>query len=206
MLPEHPAGKYPKAVGTCPYSGPTGSWNVRRILPRRIRFDGRWTRSMTQATTRRRCVSRTMNKHKRVNTLVAGLLALTAPDVVTADDVKILAADFRSLDSHRWSVSVTLKHGDTGWDHYADRWRVVDDEGNVLGDRVLFHPHVEEQPFTRGLGSVQIPEGTTTVRIEAHDKVHGWSRNPLLVDLSKAGDGRLRVETDQEEFPLKRKR
>ena len=150
--------------------------------------------------------SRTMNKQNGVNKVVVGLLVLIALNVANADDVKILAADFRSLGTHRWSVNVTLKHGDTGWDHYADRWRVVDDEGNLLGDRVLFHPHVEEQPFTRGLDSVQIPEGTTTVRIEAHDKVHGWSRNPLLVDLSKAGDGRLRVEADQEEFPLNRKR
>jgi hypothetical protein len=147
-----------------------------------------------------------MNKQNGVNTVVVGLLVLIALNVANADDVKILAADFRSVGTHRWSVNVTLKHGDTGWDHYADRWRVVDDEGNLLGDRVLFHPHVEEQPFTRGLDSVQIPEGTTTVRIEAHDKVHGWSRNPLLVNLSKAGDGRLRVEADQEEFPLNRKR
>ena len=137
-----------------------------------------------------------MNKHKRVNTLVAGLLALTALDVANADDVEILAADFQSVGSNNWSVSVTLKHGDTGWDHYADNWRVVDDEVNVLGDRVLFHPHVAEQPFTRGLGSVQIPEGTTTVRIEAHGKAHGWSRNPLQVDLGKARDGQLRVEAD----------
>ena len=113
--------------------------------------------------------TRTMNKHIRANTLVAGLLALTALDIASADNAKILAADFQSLGSHRWSVSVTLKHGDTGWDHYSDRWRVVDDEGNVLGDRVLFHPHVEEQPFTRGLGSVHVPEGTTTVRIEVHN-------------------------------------
>ena len=137
-----------------------------------------------------------MNKQNGVNRLVVGLLVLIALDVANADDVKILAADFRSLGSHRWSVNVTLKHGDTGWDHFADRWRVVDDEGNVLGDRVLFHPHIEEQPFTRGLGNAQIPEGTTTVRIEAHDKVHGWTPNRLKVDLSKATGGRVRVEAE----------
>ena len=97
--------------------------------------------------------SRTMNKKNGVNTLVVGLLVLIALDVSNADDVKILAADFRSLGSHRWSVNVTLKHGDTAWDHYADRWRVVDDEGNLLGDRVLFHPHVEEQRRARPAGS-----------------------------------------------------
>ena len=129
-----------------------------------------------------------------MNVMVAILLALTAFNTAYADDVKILAANFYTSDGNRWSVNVTLKHGDTGWDHYADNWRVVDSEGNILGNRVLYHPHVDEQPFTRGLGSVKVPEGITTVYIEAHDKVHGWTPNRLKVDLNKATGGRLMVE------------
>jgi hypothetical protein len=71
---------------------------------------------------------------------------------------------------------------------------VVDDKGNVLGDRVLYHPHVTEQPFTRGLSSVKIPQGVTTVYIEAHDKVHGWTPDRLNINLGKAVGGRIRVE------------
>ena len=126
-----------------------------------------------------------MNRFNKANALAAGLLTLTVLNTADADDVKILAADFHSSGSNRWSLNVTLKHGDTGWDHYADNWRVVDGEGNMLGDRVLYHPHVEEQPFTRGLGGVKVPEGITTVYIEAHDKVHGWTPNRLKVDLTK---------------------
>lgn len=135
-----------------------------------------------------------MNKLNKTNALAAGLLALTMLNTADADDVRIVGADLHSSGGNRWSLNVTLKHGDTGWDHYADNWRVVDVEGNMLGNRVLYHPHVEEQPFTRGLGDVKVPEGITTVYIEAHDKVHGWTPNRLKVDLSKATGGRLRVE------------
>jgi hypothetical protein len=109
-------------------------------------------------------------------------------------EVQILAADLRNSEGTHWSLNVTLKHGDTGWDHYADSWRIVDNKENVLGNRVLAHPHVTEQPFTRGLSSVKIPEGITTIYIEAHDKVHGWTRNRLKVAIGKAINGSLRVE------------
>lgn len=123
-------------------------------------------------------------------------MALTMLNTADAGDVNILAADFHSRGNNRWSVNVTLKHDDTGWDHYVDNWRIVDGEGNMLGDRVLYHPHVDEQPFTRGLGGVKFPESTTVVYIEAHDKVHGWTPNRLKVDLSKATGGRLRVDAE----------
>jgi hypothetical protein len=135
-----------------------------------------------------------MRKLNKTNVMVASLLALAAFNTAYANDVKILAADFQSNDGNRWSVNVTLQHADTGWDHFADNWRVVDSQGNVLGDRVLYHPHVDEQPFTRGLSDVKVPEGITTVYIEAHDKVHGWTPNRLKVDLNKANGGRLVLE------------
>ena len=135
-----------------------------------------------------------MNKSKKTNTLAAAVLALSMVNTVEADDVRILAADFQNSGGNSWSVNVTLKHGDTGWDHYADNWRIVDGEGNIIGDRVLHHPHVNEQPFTRSLGGVKVPEGIVTVYIEAHDKVHGWTKERLTVNLDKAVDGRLRVE------------
>lgn len=50
-----------------------------------------------------------------------------------------------------WRFSATVRHADEGWDHYADAWRVVTEAGEVLGTRELFHPHVNEQPFTRSL-------------------------------------------------------
>ena len=82
-----------------------------------------------------------------------------------------------------WRFSVTIRHPDTGWDHYADGWRVLDMDGNELGLRVLYHPHVEEQPFTRSLGGVRIPEGTRQVRVQARDLPGGWNEGSVVVDL-----------------------
>lgn len=73
-----------------------------------------------------------------------------------------------------WTFDVTLMHGDTGWEHYADAWRVVDMNGNVLGLRNLAHPHTNEQPFTRSLSGVQIPASIDEIGIQARDNVSGW--------------------------------
>lgn len=82
-----------------------------------------------------------------------------------------------------WLFNVTLKHADTGWDHYADAWRVVTKDGKELGTRTLFHPHVDEQPFTRSLRDVKIPSDASEVYVEAHDKVHGWSKQRFKVKI-----------------------
>ena len=72
------------------------------------------------------------------------------------------------------TISVTLRHADTGWAHYADGWSVQLPDGTELGYRTLHHPHVEEQPFTRSLGGVNIPDGTKRLVLIPHDSVHGW--------------------------------
>ncbi len=82
-----------------------------------------------------------------------------------------------------WRFDVTIRHSDTGWDDYADGWRVLDMEGAELGMRVLHHPHVDEQPFTRSLSGVAIPESVTQVQIQARDNVGGWSESTTIVDL-----------------------
>lgn len=82
-----------------------------------------------------------------------------------------------------WRFDVTLSHPDSGWNHYADGWRVLDMDGNEIGLRVLTHPHVNEQPFTRTLVGVQIPKGTTQIQIDARCLVDGWTGQPMTVTL-----------------------
>lgn len=71
---------------------------------------------------------------------------------------------------------VTIRHGDEGWDHYADGWGVYDLDGTELGYRTLHHPHVTEQPFTRSL-TVKIPENTARVIIRPRDSVHALGQD-----------------------------
>jgi len=47
------------------------------------------------------------------------------------------------------------------------------DGKTVYGERVLYHPHVSEQPFTRSLSGVAVPAGVREVIVRGHDKVHG---------------------------------
>ncbi len=123
---------------------------------------------------------------------VAGFLLLSAVSRARAGEVDIVRVEFQKRGA-AWYVSTTLKHDDTGWAQYADAWRVVTEDGRVLGTRVLYHPHETEQPFTRGLGGVKIPEGLHVVWVEAHCKVHGWSPKRLRVDLRQAVGTRYRV-------------
>lgn len=125
---------------------------------------------------------------------MVGVLTLTFSTGLYGDEVKILGAVFKKTDRNQWSVSVSLKHADTGWEHYADQWRIVDQKGTIVGRRVLLHPHVDEQPFTRSLAGIVVPTNTTVLYVEAHDKVHGWAKNRLKLELNKAADGMLEVK------------
>lgn len=125
-----------------------------------------------------------------VATLLAGLIPFFP---VQAGDVEIVHARFQQAGSG-WSVHVTLRHEDTGWEHYADAWRVVGSDGTVLGTRTLYHPHETEQPFTRSLSGVAIPSDADIVYVEAHDKVHGWSPQRLPVDLGQPKGERFEVD------------
>ncbi len=76
---------------------------------------------------------------------------------------------------------VTLRHADTGWDHYADGWGVYDMQGTELGYRILHHPHVTEQPFTRSL-TLALPDGVQKVQIIPRDSVHG-NGEPFIISV-----------------------
>ena len=122
--------------------------------------------------------------------VVAGLLAF-APAMLLASPSDILKVVF-TRSSGQWRVDVTIRHGDTGWGHYTNVWVVETMDGKQLGKRVLFHPHVNEQPFTRS-DSVKIPAGVTKVRVRAGDKPNGMSSNVVVVDLSKRSGERFEV-------------
>ncbi|ABD53604.1 hypothetical protein Jann_0687 [Jannaschia sp. CCS1] len=109
------------------------------------------------------------------------LIALSTTPVRAdpAEVVEITATDSAS----GWRFNVTLAHGDTGWDDYADGWRVELADGTVIGERPLAHPHVEEQPFTRSTSGVMIPEGTEQVFIRARTNVDGWAETTTAFDL-----------------------
>ena len=104
---------------------------------------------------------------------LAMLIGALAPAMALADTPRVLEA-VGTPSGGTWRFDVTVAHADEGWEHYADAWEVAAPDGTVLGMRELAHPHETEQPFTRSLGGVKVPDDLDEVRIRARDKVHGW--------------------------------
>ena len=110
--------------------------------------------------------------------------------VATADVTYVRAVQ---TGANTWTFHVTVEHPDTGWEDYADGWDVVTPDGTVLKPdpespftRLLLHPHVGEQPFTRSQNGIVIPTGVTEVRVRAHDLVDGFGGREVIVDLTIA--------------------
>lgn len=111
------------------------------------------------------------------------LFALAFPFTAIAGEADVLSVTINETHSGVFSFSVTVSHTDEGWDHYADKWDVIDNKGNILGTRVLHHPHVNEQPFTRHLSEVSIPTDLSSITVRAHDSVHGYGGQTFTVKL-----------------------
>lgn len=116
--------------------------------------------------------------------LLSILLMLAAP--AFADTPRVAGAE-ASLQSDHWTISVAILHPDTGWDHYANGWEVLAPDGTRLGYRELVHPHVDEQPFTRSLTGVAIPEDVEFVLIRPRCTLDGWSMETTRLKLDRAG-------------------
>ncbi len=105
------------------------------------------------------------------------------PELQAALYPKVLAVEVipESTASYRFDVTISSPYDSA--ERYADAWRVIGFDGVVYGERILLHDHATEQPFTRSLTGVEIPEGITTVYVEARDQVYGWGGAMVEVEL-----------------------
>ena len=132
------------------------------------------------------CVARSLpRRSRRVGPCLALLPCLSLASAVRAGEADIVAAEATCDGDSMCRFSVTVRHADEGWDHYANRWEVLTESGEVLATRVLRHPHVSEQPFTRDLPGVKLPEEIQRVRFRAHDSVHEFGGREVVVELSR---------------------
>jgi hypothetical protein len=113
--------------------------------------------------------------------IVLSLLA----GAVRAGEADVVDVRFSETSNGVYRFDVTVRHADTGWDHYADAFEVLAPDGEVLGTRTLLHPHENEQPFTRSLTGVAIPAGIEAVTVRAHDSIDGYGGAELTVTLSE---------------------
>lgn len=73
-----------------------------------------------------------------------------------------------------YTFAVTLSSPDTGCEQYADWWEVLTRGGDLVHRRILMHSHVNEQPFTRSGGPVDVDEAVELV-VRAHMNNAGYA-------------------------------
>ena len=111
-----------------------------------------------------------------------GSLESSTVNETTQGCAHVVSAELvRSGDTYR--AVATVRSDDTGWDKYADAWEVRTVAGDVLGTRVLLHPHETEQPFTRSLDGLVIPEDVDEVVFAARDSVLGFCGDTFTVSV-----------------------
>lgn len=134
------------------------------------------------------CYERQSHKKKlpdgekmRIAMWIVGLAAASTGSALA--DPAVIEDAVATVYDGKWTFEVTLSHGDTGWDDYADGWRILLPDGTILGTRELLHPHVDEQPFTRSLAGVEVPPGVDAILIEARTNVEGWGAQRFELNL-----------------------
>ena len=115
--------------------------------------------------------------------LYAVILSLCLPYAAWCGEADVERVTITPVGEATFRFDVTVRHDDTGWDHFANKWDVLAPDGTVVGSRTLFHPHVDEQPFTRSLTNVSIPSPVRQISVRAHCSVHGYGGKILDVKL-----------------------
>ena len=87
-----------------------------------------------------------------------------------------------------WRIDATISSPYDTADRYADAWRVRAVDGEVVyGVRDLTHDHGAEQPFTRSLTGVVIPDDVNVVVVEGRDLVSRWGGATVTIELDSVG-------------------
>jgi hypothetical protein len=82
-----------------------------------------------------------------------------------------------------YTFAVTIQSNDTGPEHYADWWEVVDESGTLLYRRILLHDHADEQPFERTGGPVPVAADQSVI-VRAHVHPTGYSGSAMRGSVS----------------------
>ncbi|MBI5105455.1 MAG: hypothetical protein HZB46_10840 [Solirubrobacterales bacterium] len=74
----------------------------------------------------------------------------------------------------RFDVRVVVSSPYDSRFRFADGWRVLTSDGDLLGERRFRRHHALEQPWTRTLRRVRIPPEVRRILVEGHDVANGY--------------------------------
>jgi len=112
-----------------------------------------------------------------------GISLLLIAGAVQASETIVKNVEVNKVSTDTYRFSVTLAHPDKSWDHYANIWQVETVSGEIIAKRILLHPHINEQPFTRSLSGVVIDSDVKEVVIVAGCTVDGIHSNKFTIAL-----------------------
>lgn len=110
--------------------------------------------------------------------------------ICNAGEADVLSAEVEHTGGDFYRFTVTVEHDDEDWEHFAKAWEIIDMEGNILGARILLHPHINEQPFTRS-HTISLPENINRVTIRAYDLIHKFGGKEITIDINKENQNEI---------------
>lgn len=101
---------------------------------------------------------------------------------------QVLQASALPLRDNTWRFTARLEHRDeilpNKHQHYADRYQIIDpSDGSILAERILYHHHIGEMPFSRSTSVIEIPEELEAVIVRAACTDHGFMGRQVLLPL-----------------------
>lgn len=111
------------------------------------------------------------------------LVYLFATGKLNASEADVLDVEVIDKGDNRYTFNVTIRHEDTGWDHYADRWEILNLQEEIIAVRSLRHPHMKQESFTRSLPFVPVHQDTKEIKVRAHCSVDGFTGKQVVIKL-----------------------
>ncbi|MEW7280283.1 hypothetical protein ABW636_16960 [Aquimarina sp. 2201CG1-2-11] len=104
-------------------------------------------------------------------------------NVASNEEMASIVSVASSGTENNYTFSVGISSPDTGCSQYANWWEVVKEDGTLLYRRILGHSHVNEQPFVRSGGTIDIPSDQVVI-VRAHMNTSGYGIKAFIGSVS----------------------